>query len=128
MKHDPGVSSNFSYGRKLVGSSVRGAGSGGRRSFEDEPLAALVSRSVRESLVTAAMGAGIGFLASLWRGDGKAPRSAARGCLVGGALGFSAGVLWGSRNMTGAVVRGAVHGVNAAREERWLERNPINYA
>jgi hypothetical protein len=29
--------------------------------------------------------------------------------------------------VTGAVVRGAIKNVNAARDERWLELNPIDY-
>jgi hypothetical protein len=35
--------------------------------------------------------------------------------------------LWNSRSVTGGVVRGAIKSVNAARDKRWLELNPINY-
>ena len=123
-----GITSNIAYGKKLVGSGIQGANSGGRKVFEEEDLGTIISRAVREAAAPAAIGACLGAVASIWKGDGKAPKAAVLGGLVGGALGFSAGILWGSRNLTGAVVKGALKGVSATRDDHWLERHPINYA
>ena len=128
MKLHPAITGNLTFGKRLVDSSLHGAGSGTRRALDAEPLPDLISRAVKEAGVPAIIGAVAGVAASLWRGDGRAPRTAAVGGLVGGALGFSAGLLWGSRRLTGSMVRGAVKGVNATRDQRWLEKHPVNYA
>ena len=128
MKLHPALTSNLAYGKKLVGSSIHGANSGTRRIFDEEPLGAIVARAVREAGVPAAVGACVGAVASVWKGDGKASKAAVLGGLVGAGLGFSAGLLWGSRHLSGAIVKGAIHGISTTRDEHWLEHHPINYA
>ena len=128
MKIHPAITTNVAFGKRLVDSSIEGASSGSRRALEEEPLTDVIRRAMREAGMPAAIGACVGAAASLWKGDGRAPRNAVLGGLVGAALGFSAGILWGSRNLTGAMVKGAVASVNATRDQHWLERHPIDYA
>ena len=128
MRIHPSLTSNIAYGKKLVGSGIEGASSAGRQFLEEEPLGTVLSRAARESWVPAVLGACAGVAISIWKGKRKLSNGAILGGLVGGALGFSGGIVWGSRNVTGAVMRGAVRNVNATRDERWLERNPIDYA
>lgn len=128
MKLHPAITDNLAFGKRLVGSGIPGVGAGTRSALDEEALPETIRRAAKEAGVPAIIGAAVGAAASLWRGDGKAPRAAAIGGLVGAALGFSAGMLWGSRNLTGAMVKGAMKNVNAARDQHWLEQHPINYA
>ncbi|HET7891723.1 MAG TPA: hypothetical protein VFL34_09365 [Candidatus Sulfotelmatobacter sp.] len=48
--------------------------------------------------------------------------------LIGGAIGFGAGVLWENRQFTASVASGAWKKINQARDEHWFEKNPIDYA
>jgi hypothetical protein len=128
MKLHPVLSSNLAYGKRLVGSSIQGANTGTRKVFEEETLGTIVARAVREAGVPAAVGACVGAVASVWKGDGKAPRAAVLGGLAGAALGFGAGILWGSRHLSGALVKGAMDSIATTRDEHWLENHPINYA
>jgi len=98
----------------------------GRLTLKDEPAGSVLSHSVRKSWKPAAIGACLGVLASVWKRDPK-PSTALRSGFVGTTLGLAGGVVWNSRSVTGAVVRGAIKNVNAARDERWLELNPIDY-
>jgi hypothetical protein len=128
MRIHPAVSSNIAYGKRLVGSGIEGASSAGRQILEEEPIGEVLSRAAKESWKPAVIGACAGMAAAIWKRDRDPAKGAVLGGLVGAALGFSGGILWGSRNVTGALVRGAAKSVGAARDERWLERNPIDYA
>ena len=79
MKLHPAITGNLTFGKRLVDSSLHGAGSGTRRALDAEPLPDLISRAVKEAGVPAIIGAVAGVAASLWRGDGRAPRTAAVG-------------------------------------------------
>jgi hypothetical protein len=119
-------SSNVRYMARLVNSGFEGAVSVGRLALEDGSGSSVLSHSVQESWKPAAIGACIGVLVSIWKGDRKL--SSALWCgFLGSALGLTQGVLWNSRGVTNAVMRGALKNVNAARDERWLELNPVNY-
>jgi len=47
---------------------------------------------------------------------------------VGSVLGFFAGFSWKTRNVTSSVALFAARELRKARDERWLELNPIDYA
>jgi len=126
MKTPTPLDSTAVYLAGLVRSALTGAVSVGRLTFKDEPARAVLSQSVRGSWKPAAVGAYFGVLASVSKRDSKLP-GALWGGFVGSALGLAGGVLWNSRSVTGGVVRGAIKSVNAARDKRWLELNPINY-
>ena len=114
------------YFAKLVSSGCKGAISVGRLTFRDEPASLVFSQSVQESWKPAAIGACIGVLASVWKRDPKLSTALWAG-FMGSALGLTRGVVWHSRGVTSAVMRGALKGVSAVRDERWLELNPIDY-
>jgi len=110
----------------LVGSGFQGAASAGRLTFRDEPASSVLSHSVQESWKPAAIGACVGVLAAVWKRDAKLS-TALLGGIMGSALGLTGGLAWNSRNVTRAVMLGALNSVNMVRDERWLELNPINY-
>jgi hypothetical protein len=48
--------------------------------------------------------------------------------LLGGAIGFGAGVAWEGRGFTSSVAGGALRNIGKTRDEHWLTRHPIDYA
>jgi hypothetical protein len=48
--------------------------------------------------------------------------------LLGGVIGFGAGVAWESRRLTASAACGALRNISKVRDEHWLERHPIDYA
>jgi hypothetical protein len=48
--------------------------------------------------------------------------------LLGGVVGFGAGVIWESRQLTATVASNSWKRVSKTRDEHWLEQNPIDYA
>jgi hypothetical protein len=126
MKSPSPLDSTVVYLAGLVRSAVTGAITVSRVTLKDEPARAVLSQSVRGSWIPAAVGAYFGVLAGASKRDSKLPE-ALWGGVVGSAVGLAGGVLWNSRSVTGGVVRGAMKSVNAARDRRWLELNPVNY-
>lgn len=122
--------SNVDYGRKLVNSAVEGA-----RTAEDhflklnqERLAPYLGESARHALRPAVFGAFLGVL-GCWLGKSRRAPARVLVCgLFGGAIGFGAGMIWDSRQLTANVASGAWKGVNKTRDDHWLEMNPIDYA
>jgi hypothetical protein len=122
--------SSVDYGRKLVNSAVEGARDGEDEflDVQEEALAPYLGESARHAIRPAVIGAGLGVLAAC---VGSGQRSGARivvGGLLGGALGFGAGLLWDSRQLTASVTSGAWKSINKTRDEHWLETHPIDYA
>ena len=126
MKPPSPLNANVVYLAGLVSSGFKGALSVGRLTLKDEPAGSVLSHSIRKSWKPAAIGACIGVLASFWKRDPQ-HSTALRDGFMGSTLGLAGGVVWNSRGVTGAVVRGAIKNVNAARDERWLKLNPIDY-
>jgi len=48
--------------------------------------------------------------------------------VAGGAIGFGLGIAWNCRHLTASIADGALRNVGKVRDERWLERHPIDYA
>ncbi len=122
------VKNNVEYGRKLVASGWEGAQEGGKEGLNGESLPSVLAESAKDSWALIAIGAGVGVLASYLANKRKLTPQTALFGLLGGALGFSVGMTWGTRHVTGAAARGAMRHINAARDEHWLENNPIDYA
>jgi hypothetical protein len=76
----------------------------------------------------AAMGAAIGACSARWLGKRKSASGVAMGGLVGSMVGCGAALAWASRRLIGPAARSAAQRVNAVRDARWLEANPIDYA
>lgn len=119
---------NVEYGRKLVNSGLQGVQEGGREGLQGESLPRVVLDSAKDSWALVAVGAGLGLLGSYLANKRKLTPQVALFGLIGGALGFSVGLSWGTRHVTGGAARGAMRKISATRDERWLENNPIDYA
>jgi hypothetical protein len=124
MRTSPSLKSDITYTRCLVQAVWDGVAS------TPERTASRASTPIMSGSFWApvAIGAAVGLLSVGLR---RRPRSGYRvavGGLVGGTLGFGAGVAWASRDLTEAVARSAIRKVNGVRDARWLEKNPIAYA
>jgi hypothetical protein len=119
--------SNVAYGRKLLDSAVEGACEGENAFLKDESLGIYLGRSALHALAPTVIGACLCFLAG--RLENRRSTSKALVCgLLGGTIGFGAGVLWKNRELTASVASGAWKSVNKTRDEHWFEKNPIDYA
>ncbi|QOY88628.1 hypothetical protein [Paludibaculum fermentans] len=127
MKLGSWVKSNIEYGRDLVESGLEGASTVRKASFRDDEIAGEFSRAAEESLLPTLLGICIGAAAGYITDDRKSKRGALIGGVVGGAIGFTGGLAWGSRRVTGALAGGAIKKINAARDEHWLEKHPVVY-
>ena len=120
--------SNVDYGRKLVDSALEGARTGESEFLKEESLTSFLGESARQALAPAAIGACLGALGG-YLATGRRSRTRALVCgLLGGAVGFGAGVIWESRQLTATVASKSWKSVGKIRDEHWLEKNPIDYA
>jgi hypothetical protein len=119
--------SNVDYTRKLVHSAVEGAQTGEEDFLHGEPLAEFLSVSLRMALRPAAIGAFLGILGGCAQRRSK-PGNAIIYGVAGCAFGFGAGLGWQSRRLVRSVVNCAWKQIGKARDERWFEKNPIDYA
>ena len=94
----------------------------------EQPLSTLATEAAQDSLALAAIGACVGLLTScLMRRSNRLSNAIAFGT-VGSAVGFFAGFGWKTRSVTSNVAHSAVKELRKARDEHWLELNPIDYA
>lgn len=120
--------SSVDYGQKLVNSALEGAHEAEDEFLKEESLASDLSESARHALAPAVVGAILGALSgNLGNRRRSSTRALAFG-LLGGALGFGAGVIWENRQLTANVASGAWKKINQTRDEHWFEKNPIDYA
>jgi hypothetical protein len=120
--------SNADYGRELLHSGIEGARSGGEAFLNGESLTPFLSDSVRSALKPAVVGACLGVLGSY---PGYREKSISRALvygLLGGAIGFGAGVAWESRRLSASVAGGALRNISKVRDAHWLTKHPIDYA
>ena len=127
MRIPQSFKSEFIYARDIVKAGLD-ATSAVMQTKSGEPAPVNLGRVSQSALGLAALGAGIGVLGVYLGRKGRMGNSAAVGCLVGGALGFSSGVAWGTREQTKKYCQTAAHNVQGVRDAHWLEKNPIAYA
>ena len=128
MNHAPSMTSTTRYGRKLVKASITGIRSGQDSARGEQSLSALAAEAARGSLVLAAVGACIGLLRSQLKDRRNRPANAVAFGILGSAIGFVAGFGWKTRKVTSSVAHSTARELRKARDEHWLERNPIDYA
>jgi hypothetical protein len=119
---------NADYGRRLLDSGIEGARSGEEAFLNGKSLTPFLGESLRSALKPAALGVCIGVIGSR---PGYRQQSIARTFLyglLGGAIGFGAGVAWESRRLTASVADGAFRNIGRVRDEHWLTKHPIDYA
>ena len=122
------VEENLEYGRKLVSSGVEGAQAGGEAALGDETLPEVLLDSAPSTLGIAVTGAGLGLLCSYFANKRKVTAQAALFAAVGAFAGFVIGAGWSTRHVAKGMRVGAMHNIKGVRDERWLERHPIDYA
>lgn len=119
--------SSADYSRKLVDSAVEGARTGEGRFLKEAPLVPFLNESARRAMGPAVVGACLGVLGGYLRERRSTPRTLADG-LLGGAIGFGAGMIWENRELTASVFSSAWESMGKVRDEHWFEKNPIDYA
>jgi hypothetical protein len=120
--------SEAEYGRKILDSGLRGARAGEEEFLNGRPLAPFLDESAREALKPAALGACLGMLGSRLGDEQVSIGKMLLLGLVGGALGFGAGLAWKTRRLTASAARGALRSSHQVRDEHWVEKHPIAYA
>jgi hypothetical protein len=122
------IKSNIDYGKSLVDTGVDGARSAGTAMLNGECVGSVLARSAAKAWPSVAIAAGLGVLCTCLATRKKKPSTAIASGLIGGALGFGAGLAWETRRLTGSMARGAMKNVGIARDAHWLSKNPIDYA
>ena len=120
--------STVGYGRKLVRSTVSGVRTGEEQFRQGGQLTPYLERTAKESLCPTAVGAVVGACIG-YRGTGRRNVGGMLlGGILGGLAGFSAGMLWETRDLTASVGSSVRKNVQLTRDEHWLQRHPIDYA
>lgn len=119
--------SNADYGRKLMDSAVEGAREGESEFLGDEALGPYLERSALHAIAPTIIGACLGLIGGYLVNQRSRNKRLICG-LLGGAIGFGAGIAWENRNLTASVASGAWKHINKTRDEHWFEKNPIDYA
>lgn len=119
--------SEVDYGRKLVDSALEGARRGEGEFLKDESLSCYLESSALHAMGPTIIGACIGLLGGYLENNRSRSKTLVCG-LLGGAIGFGAGVVWENRQLTASVASSAWKSVNKTRDEHWFEKNPIDYA
>jgi len=122
--------SNLDYGRKLVDSAVEGARAGEEEFLEvqEEALAPYLEESARHAIAPAAVGACLGLLGGYVASPHKSVSKTLAFGVLGGLIGFGAGMIWKNREFAARIATGAWKRVGKTRDEHWFENNPIDYA
>lgn len=128
MKIGDWVKSEVEYGRDLADSGWQGARTACDSMLNGEPVGRVLSRSVRASWAPSVMGAGVGALCALVvQGRKPKPPVVVAMAVVGGFVGFTAGVAWETRQLSSEIARGAMRKIGSTRDSHWLGKHPINF-
>jgi hypothetical protein len=120
--------SEVEYGRKILDSSLKGVRTGEEEFLNGRDLDRFLNESALEALKPAALGACLGVLGSRLGNERSSISRMLLLGLVGGALGFGAGLAWKTRRLTASAARGALRSNHQVRDEHWVEKHPIAYA
>ena len=127
MNHSHSASS-VKYGRKLVNAGITGIRNGQDLARGEQSLSKIAAEAARDSLALAAIGACIGLLRSQFAEKRDRPAKALALGAIGSVLGFCVGFGWKTRKVTSSVAHSTARELRRARDEHWLELNPIDYA
>ncbi len=128
MKIGDWLKAEVEYGRDLAGSGWKGACTAYDSILGERPVGDIVSHSLRASWAPTVVGAGVGTICGLLVQRRKHNTAAivAMG-VVGGVLGFTAGVAWDTRELSSGIARGAMRNIGTTRDSHWLGKHPINF-
>jgi hypothetical protein len=128
MTHSQSETSPIRYGRTLINAGLTGILIGQNLACGDRSLSAVAAEAAQDSLAFALIGASFGLLSSCVINPRKRLLNAAALGSLGSALGFIAVFGWNTRNVLSSVVHSAARELRKARDEHWLELNPIDFA
>lgn len=120
--------SEVKYGRRVLNSGLEGVRFGQQAFLHGGPASPFLRESLRKALIPAALGVCLGVLTACPAGSHRWRRRLLLSGVIGGLVGATAGVLWETRYLAATVTGAAVARIGRARDEHWLERNPIDYA
>ncbi len=120
--------SELDYGRKLFNSGIEGARTGREAFLNGKALDPFLHDSVQHAWVPAALGMCVGILASDPRNRRTSVAKVIACAVLGGAIGFTAGLAWETRRLAGSIGSSALHQLGKARDEHWFQKHPIDYA
>ena len=120
--------STVGYGRKLVQSTVSGVRTGEEQFRQSGQLTPYLERTAKESLCPTAVGAVVGACIGYHGNERRSVGRLVVGGILGGLIGFGAGLLWETRDLTASVGSDVRKNVQLTRDEHWLQRHPIDYA
>lgn len=126
MSNQNWLKDNLEYGKELASSALKGADSARHDVLTGDGVSE-ISRAAKDSWQPAVIGAVVGALVAYMTDERKSAKTALAGGLVGAAVGFSGGVIWGSRSVTGPIAKGAMKQVTQTRDKHWLDKNPVVY-
>jgi hypothetical protein len=128
MEPETSLSGHLTYGKNLIHSGVSGLRAGKDSFLKGRSLSAALENCALHSLTLAIVGAFAGLIPlSSGATRKRAARSLAFGAM-GCAVGFCGGFAWATRQLTGSMARAAKKSMEAASDQHWLERHPIDYA
>lgn len=128
MNFSARLTSNLEYGRKLFRSAMQGAHSGEERYLHGKPLHLFIDESASQALKPAVVAAVLGAVSAYSGSRHRSPARTLAYGMLGGTIGFGAGLAWQSRGLTSSVATAAWKRIGRTRDEHWLESNPIDYA
>lgn len=120
--------SELEYGKKVLSSGLLGALSGQQEFLDGQTFTGFLADSLRMAVPSAAIGVCVGFLGSCSHSRRNSMAKALTFGLLGGAIGFAAGVAWESRRLASSAAHGASRNVTQVRDERWMKKHSIAYA
>jgi hypothetical protein len=120
--------SELAYGHKILDSGLKGIRSGGEEFLHGKPLAPFLNQSCRKAARPAVFGACLGMLSSLAADERESMGRLLFFGLLGGAIGFGAGVVSESRPLTASAAHAAWQNIHKVRDEHWVEKHPVAYA
>ncbi len=120
--------SELDYGRKLLNSGIEGARMGRETFLHGESIDPFLHESARHAWLPALLGACVGILASSPRSRHTSAGKVLGCALLGGTLGFTAGLAWETRRLASSVGSAALNQFGKTRDEHWFEKHPIDYA
>ena len=120
------VKDNVAYGKHLIESGIEGANDARKAALAAEETD-IVKAAAQESWQPASIGVLAGAILGAIADDRKPVRGVVFGGVLGAVLGFAGSFAWKTRPITSAMSRGAGKRIGAARDERWLAKNPVDY-
>lgn len=118
------IGSDVAYAKRLIGAGWNGI-SDARHELHDQVFAPPLKRSAWTPM---ALGAAVGLLGTRVVVRRRTPLAMVVAGAAGLLVGLGAAAAWTSRRFTREAGRAAAQRVGAARDARWLELNPIDYA